>query len=93
MIDQTINQYKITRQLGAGGMGVVYQAEDTRLRCQRALKFLPASVTPDSPEHTRLVNEARALAALEHPNICPIQEIGEHEGRPSSSCPIRKGAH
>lgn len=81
MIGQTINQYRITRRLGAGGMGIVYLAEDTRLRCQRALKFLPANVTPDSPEHTRLVNEARALAALEHPSICPIQEIGEHGGQ------------
>jgi serine/threonine protein kinase/tetratricopeptide (TPR) repeat protein len=81
MIGENIAQYRITGELGRGGMGVVYLAEDTRLDCQRALKFLSASVTPDSPEHTRLVNEARALAALEHPNICPVQEIGEHEGR------------
>ena len=62
-------------------MGVVYLAEDTRLHCNRALKFLPITVTPDSPNHVRLVNEARALAALEHHNICPVQEIGEHNGQ------------
>ena len=81
MIGKIIGQYKIVSEIGKGGMGVVYLAEDTRLHCNRALKFLPATVTPDSLDHTRLVNEARALAALEHPGICPVQEIGEHEGR------------
>ncbi len=80
MVGETIAHYKIVAEIGRGGMGVVYRAEDTRLHCHRALKFLPANVTPDSPERIRLVNEARALAALEHPNICPVQEIGEHEG-------------
>jgi serine/threonine protein kinase/Flp pilus assembly protein TadD len=81
LIGQTVSHYRITSLLGVGGMGEVYLAEDTQLHCQRALKFLPATVTKDSPDHTRLVNEARALAALEHPNICPVQEIGDHEGQ------------
>ena len=81
MIGETIGHYRIDAEIGRGGMGVVYRAEDTSLHCHRALKFLPTTVTPDSPEHVRLVNEARALAALEHPNICPVQEIGEHEGQ------------
>ena len=62
-------------------MGVVYRAEDTSLHVIRALKFLPLAIDPHGSEHTRLVNEARSLAALEHPNICPVQEIGEYEGR------------
>ena len=81
MIGETISHYRITSEIGQGGMGVVYLAEDTKLHCNRALKFLPATVTPDSPSHTRLINEARALATLEHPNICPVQEIGEHKGQ------------
>jgi serine/threonine protein kinase len=81
MIGKTISHYRITSQLGVGGMGEVFLAEDTQLHCQRALKFLPVTVKKDSPDHTRLVNEARALAVLEHPNICPVQEIGEHEGQ------------
>jgi len=81
MVGQTVSHYRITGQLGVGGMGEVFLAEDTQLHCQRALKFLPVTVKKDSSEHTRLVNEARALAVLEHPNICPVQEIGEHEGQ------------
>ncbi|MEN8008213.1 MAG: serine/threonine-protein kinase, partial [Candidatus Krumholzibacteriota bacterium] len=81
MIGETISHYRIVSEIGRGGMGVVYLAEDTRLHCNRALKFLPITVTPDSPNHVRLVNEARALAALEHHNICPVQEIGEHNGQ------------
>jgi TolB-like protein/Flp pilus assembly protein TadD len=81
MIGKTISHYKITEKLGEGGMGEVFLAEDTHLHCNRALKFLPVTVTPDSPNHVRLVNEARALAALEHQNICPVQEIGEHNGQ------------
>jgi serine/threonine protein kinase len=81
MIGETISHYRIVAEIGRGGMGVVYRAEDTRLHCNRALKFLPVTVTPDSPDHVRLVNEARALAALEHHNICPVQEIGEHDGQ------------
>jgi serine/threonine protein kinase len=81
MIGQTISHYRITSQLGVGGMGEVYLAEDTQLHCPRALKFLSPTVQKDSPDLTRLVNEARALAVLEHPNICPVQDIGEHEGQ------------
>ena len=81
MIGETIGHYRIVAELGRGGMGVVYRAEDTNLHVSRALKFLHPSVTPDSPDHIRLVNEARALATLEHHNICPVQEIGEHNGQ------------
>ncbi len=81
MIGEIVSHYRIDAEIGRGGMGVVYLAEDTRLHCKRALKFLHATVTPDSPNHVRLVNEARALATLEHHNICPVQEIGEHNGQ------------
>ena len=81
MIGKTLAQYRILDKIGTGGMGVVYRAEDTSLHVIRALKFLPLAIDPHGSVHTRLVNEARSLAALEHPNICPVQEIGEYEGR------------
>ena len=72
---QTINQYKIISPLGAGGMGEVYLAEDTRLERKVALKFLPALLTQDKGHLRRFEQEARAVAALSHPNVCMIHEV------------------
>ncbi|MFO7654404.1 MAG: protein kinase [Candidatus Krumholzibacteriia bacterium] len=76
MIGRTISHYRIVAKLGAGGMGVVYRAEDTRLRRPVALKFLQPSLA-DEAFRKRFVREAQAASAIEHPNICAVHEIGE----------------
>ena len=91
MIGKTIAHYKVLDKIGEGGMGVVYKAEDTKLKRTVALKFLPPEMTRDPQAKARFTQEAQAAAALDHPNICAVHEIGEAEGATYIAMPYIKG--
>ena len=84
-----LGAYQIAALIGQGGMGEVYRARDTRLNRDVAIKVLPAQFAADADLRARFAREARTISSLEHPHICPLYDVGEHDGARFSSCSSR----